>query len=193
MYLLPLPELTLNPEFEERLMHNICNLPDAAWTTTPSGLTQLAEVLGVELEMFRNKFTKEANALIAGFRYFRIFPKTTLPTHKDKTRNSVLFFTLNPKIDHVLNFKNGRRGETILSFRYSNVPTLVDVKMWHEAVNNSSEYRMAIIAYSNYMDGGFDELEELYRSQLLLSCQDPPGSVYKFPWHNEDREGYTDE
>ena len=81
----------------------------------------------------------------------------------------------------------------LISFRYSNIPTLIDVKMWHEAANNSSEHRMAIIAYSNYMDGGFDEMEELYRSQLLLSCQDPPGSVYKFPWHNEDREGYTDE
>ena len=55
MYLLPLPELTLSSEFEEQLVQNIWNTPDAAWTTTPSGLTQWSPVLGVELEMFRNK------------------------------------------------------------------------------------------------------------------------------------------
>lgn len=194
MYLLPLPELTLHSDFEELLRQIIKDTPDAAWTTTPSGLTQWAHVLGPELEMFRNKFSPEANKIITEFRYFRVLPKTIVPPHKDRTRNSLIFFSLNPEIDHTLNFKNRREGETIMSFKYSNVPTLVDVKTWHEAVNNSSEYRMAVIACCGALcDGGFRQMETLYRKKKLLSCQDQPGSKFKFPWDNDDREGYTDD
>lgn len=193
MYLLPLPELMLNPQFEEQLRQNIQNMSDAAWTTTPSGLTQWAHVDGVELGMFENKFSQEAHKVITGFRYFRIFPQTTVPTHKDRTRNALLFFSLNPEIDHTLKFKNRRKGKTILSLKYSNVPTLVDVKTWHEAVNNSPEYRMAVIVCFSEFSTTFDEVEELYKEKKLLACQDQPNSKYKFPWDNDDREGYTDD
>lgn len=180
MYVLPLPELTLNFQFEERLRTVIWDIPEHLWTTTPSGLTQVFDMCGPELEMFKNKFTEDARSMIAGFKYFRIFPKTTLPTHKDKTRTSVLFFSLNPTIDHTLNFKNRKEGETMFSYKYSNVPALVNVEMWHEAVNNSMEYRLAVIAYSYASHGRFNEFQKLYETKKLLCCQDQ--EEYSFPW-----------